>query len=115
MPLNAKYAQLGNIVRARLPNLEKLRPALMATYVPKDSESSLSTQRMPVGRDITVLTQSNTNACLVPTTQSWQPQVSATASRSLKATTLRRQGRALTKKTCAIKGIIAQLAPHQAP
>ena len=87
----------------------------MATYVPKDSESSLTTPRMPVGRDTTVLTQSSTNACLVPTTLFWQPQVSATASKSLKATTLRRQGRAPTKRTSAIKGIIAPLAPPQAP
>ena len=86
----------------------------MATYVHKDSESSLSTQRMPVGRATTVLTQSSTNACLVPTTLSWQPQVKASASRSLRATTLRRQGLAPTMKTCAIKGTIARLAPHQA-
>jgi hypothetical protein len=87
----------------------------MAIYAPKDSESSLSTQRMPVGRDTTVLTQLSTNACLVPTTLSWQPQVSATASRSLRATTHHRQGLAPTKRTSAIKGIIARLAPHQAP
>jgi hypothetical protein len=86
----------------------------MATYVPKDSESSLSTLRMPAGRAITVLTQSSTNASLAPTTQSWQRQVPATASRFRKATTLRWQARAPTKRTSAKKGTIARLAPPQA-
>jgi hypothetical protein len=87
----------------------------MATYVPKDSESSLSTPRMPAGRAITVLTQSSTNASLAPTTLSWQRQVPATASRSRKATTLRWQARAPTKRTSAKKGTIARQARPQAP
>lgn len=87
----------------------------MATYVPKVSQSSLSTRRMPAGRATTASTQSSTNACLVPTTLSWQPQVPATAFRSLRATSLRRQGLAPMKKTSAKKVTIARLAPAQAP